>query len=87
MLLDWFESWLKIWQSAEPALPRTAQSIIALARERHAYSEAHKVNAAPIRVNKTEYIALLEANVVDFIYERGHVPRPTLWGIYLDVRP
>jgi len=82
----WFQSWGVLWPPAEP---RTAEELQQGAIEIIAHAEAHKlpIGRKPFVISKAEYITLLKERNVDFIYENGHVQRPTFMGLWVEVRP
>ncbi len=89
-MLRWTEAWFKAWGVLPPpAEPRTAEELRQGAIEIIAHAEAHKldVHRKPFVISEAEYIVLLKERGVDFVYENGHVQRPTFLGLWVEVRP
>lgn len=78
--------WKRIWTGADPEPKcRTTEAIRQDAIIKTAKAEATRTMPSALKINQAEYVTLLRDRAVDFIYEAGHIQRPTFMGLKLEI--
>lgn len=79
--------WFKLWTGEGPPRPdRTVAEMDEEVMHLSAQAQGKLIKPGPFKVTEGEYIALLKDRRVDFIYENGHMQRPTYWGLFIEVK-
>lgn len=88
-MLSWFTAWLEYWEPKPRTLAELQELAFRLTAERQADKNRADVEFPLIEVSKEEFVMLLKAQMVDFVFDgppkKGSVP--TFLGHVVSVKP